>query len=84
MLVCVCVCVHMCSWNNSTLIICMRCGSLTHSGLMESSGESQWKLLSLVDNTQRGSQQRLIEKFHHTGESYYQQSTGERQHHKLR
>ena len=40
----------------------MRFGSLTRSGLMESSGESQWELLSLVDNTQRGSQQRMIEK----------------------
>ena len=55
----------------------VRCGSLTHSGLVESSGESQWELLSLVDNTQRGSQQRLVEKLRHTGESYYQQSTGE-------
>ena len=48
----------------------MICGSLTHSGLVVSSGESQWELLSLVDNTQRGSQQRLIEKLRHTGESY--------------
>ena len=55
----------------------MRCGSLTHSGLAESSGESQWELLSLVDNTQRGSQQRMIEKLHHMAEIYYQQSTGE-------
>ena len=29
---------------------------------MESSGEAQWELLSVVDNTQRGSQQRMIEK----------------------
>ena len=56
---------------------CVRCGSLTHSGLVESSGESQWELLSLVDNTQRGSQQRMIEKLHHMAEIYYQQSSGE-------
>ena len=35
---------------------------LTHSGLVESSGESQWELLSVVDNTQLGSQQRMVEK----------------------
>ena len=52
----------------------MGCGSLTHSGLVESSGESQWELLSLVDNTQRGSQQRMIEKLRHTAKSYHQQS----------
>ena len=55
----------------------LRCGSLTHSGSVESSGESQWELLSLVDNTQRGSQQRMIEKLRHTTESYHQQYTGE-------
>ena len=41
---------------------------------MESSGESQWELLSLVDNTQRGSQQRMIEKLRHTAKGYHQQS----------
>ena len=51
--------------------------SLTHSGLVESSGQSQWELLSVVDNKQRGSQQRIIEKFHDTAESWQQQSTGE-------
>ena len=56
---------------------CVRCSSLTHSGLVESSGESQWELLFLVDNTQRGSEQRMIEKLRLTAESYYQQSTGE-------
>ena len=45
---------------------------LTHSGLVESSGESQWELLSVVDNTQRGSQQRMVEKLHHTAESWHQ------------
>ena len=55
----------------------MRCGSVTHSGLVQSSGESQWDLFSLVDNTQRGSQQRMIEKLRHMAESYYKQSTGE-------
>ena len=43
---------------------------------MESSGQSQWELLSVVDNTQRGSQERMIEKFRYTAESW-QQSTGE-------
>ena len=55
----------------------VRYGSLSHSGLVESSGESQWELLSLVDNTQCGSQHGMIEKLRHTGESYYQPSTGE-------
>ena len=64
---CACVCV----WNGLS-------GSLTHSGLVESSGESQWELLSLVDNTQRGSQQRMIEKLRHTAESYHQQCNGGR------
>ena len=31
---------------------------------MESSGQSQWKLVSVVDSKQRGSQQRIIEKLH--------------------
>ena len=55
----------------------MRCGFLTHSGLVESSEESQWELFSLVDNTQRGSQQRMIEKLRYIGERYYKQSAGE-------
>ena len=33
---------------------------------MESSRGSQWKLLSVVDNTQLGSQQRMVGKFRHT------------------
>ena len=45
---------------------------------MESSGESQWELLSEVDNTLLGSQQRMIEKLHHTAESWHQ-SRGERE-----
>ena len=57
-----CMCVHL---------------SLTHSGLVESSGQSQWELVSVVDNKQRGSRQRMIEKFHYTAESWQQQSTGE-------
>ena len=44
---------------------------------MESSGESQWKLLSVVDNTLLGSQQRMVEKFRYTAESWHQ-SRGER------
>ena len=51
--------------------------SLTHSGLVESLGQSQWELLSVVDNKQRGSQQRMIEKFRYTAESWQQQPTGE-------
>ena len=51
--------------------------SLIHSGLVESSGQSQWELLSVLDNKQRGSQQRMIEKFCYTAESWQQQSTGE-------
>ena len=51
---------------------------MIHSGLVESSGESQWKLLSVVDNTQLGSQQRMTEKLHHTAESWHQ-SRGERE-----
>ena len=39
--------------------------SITHSGLVESSGSSEWELLSIVDNKQRGSQERLIEKLHY-------------------
>ena len=35
---------------------------LLHSGLVESSGVSQWELLSLIDNTQRGSLQRMVKK----------------------
>ena len=42
---------------------------------MESSGESQWKLLSVVDNTQLGSQQRMVEKV----KFFAQLSTGERE-----
>ena len=48
---------------------------LTHSGLLESSGESQWKLLSVVDSTQLGSQQRMTEKV----KLFAQLSTGERE-----
>ena len=44
---------------------------------MESSGESQWELLSVVDNTQLGSPQRMVEKLRHTAESWHQ-SRGER------
>ena len=35
---------------------------------MESSGSSEWELLSIVDNKQRGSQERMIEKLHYTVE----------------
>ena len=42
---------------------------------MESSGESQWKLPSVVDNTQLGSQQRMVEKVKFLA----QLSTGERE-----
>ena len=75
--VCVCVCVSVCVCVCVCMCACVMSGSLTHSGLVESSAEAQWELLSLVDNTQRGSQKRMIEKLRHTAESYYQQSTGE-------
>ena len=34
--------------------------NITYSGQVESSGESQWELLSAVDNKQRGSQTRMM------------------------
>ena len=67
---CKCVCVHEILYSD----FCVRCGSLTHSGLLESSGESQWELLSLVDNKQHGSQQRMIEEVKYFPQ-YSQQST---------
>ena len=36
------------------------------SGLVESSGQSEWELLSVVNNSQRGSQERMIEKLRYT------------------
>ena len=48
--------------------------SLTHSGLVESSGESQWKLLSIVDNTQLGSQQRMVGKLYRSSDIYFARS----------
>ena len=33
-----------------------------YSGLVESSGQSQWELLSVVGNSQRGSRERMVEK----------------------
>ena len=39
--------------------------SLTHSGLVEGSGQSQWELVSVVDK-QLGQQQRIREKVHNT------------------
>ena len=48
-----------------------------YSGLVESSRQSELELLSVVDNKQRGSWQRIIEKFGHTVESLQQQSIGE-------
>ena len=35
---------------------------------MESSGSSEWELLSIVDNKQRGSQERMIEKLRYAVE----------------
>ena len=46
------------------------------SGLVESAGSLEWELLSIVDNKQRGSQERLIEKLHYIAE-HKQQSTSE-------
>ena len=39
--------------------------TIIHSGLVESSGSSEWELLSIVNNKQRGSQERMIEKLHY-------------------
>ena len=55
--------------STDTQVKCFMC--LTHSGLVESSGESQWELLSVVDNTLLGSQQRMIEKLRYTAESWH-------------
>ena len=41
---------------------------------MESSGESQWKLLSVVDNTQLGSQQRMVGKLYRSSDIYFARS----------
>ena len=43
---------------------------------MESSGESQWELLSVVDNKQRGSQTRIMEKLCYTAESWQKSAGG--------
>ena len=37
-----------------------------HSGCEESSGQMEWKLQSVVDNTQLGSLERVVEKMRHT------------------
>ena len=44
----------------------------TSLGQVEVSGQSQWKLISIVNNTQRGSQQRMIEKFRFTAQGWHQ------------
>ena len=36
-----------------------------YTGLVESCGQSEWELLSVVDNSQRGSLERMVEKVHH-------------------
>ena len=46
------------------------------SGLVESAGSLEWELLSVVDNKQRGSQERMIEKLRYAVE-HKQQSTSE-------
>ena len=46
-----------------------------HSGLVESSGPSEWELLSMVNNKQRGSQERMIEKLRYTVEHKQQSRT---------
>ena len=46
------------------------------SGLVESAGSLEWELISVVDNKQRGSQERMIEKLRYTVD-YKQQSTSE-------
>ena len=37
-----------------------------YSGFVESRGQSEWELLSIVDNSQRGSQERMVEKLRYT------------------
>ena len=37
-----------------------------YSGLVESKGQSEWELLSIVDNSQRGSLERMVEKLRYT------------------
>ena len=37
-----------------------------YSGLVESSGQSEWELLSIVDSSQRGSRERMVEKLRYT------------------
>ena len=41
------------------------CSFLT-SGLIEGSGQSEWKFLSVIDNSQRGSLERRVEKLQYT------------------
>ena len=57
-------------------IDCIMCVVFSCSGLVESAGSLQWELLSVVDNKQRGSHERLIEKLHYIAE-HKQQSTSE-------
>lgn len=52
--------------------------SHTHAGFVEKCGHSQWELFSVIDNKSRGSQQRMMEKFHYTAESW-QRSMEERE-----
>ena len=39
---------------------------ISHSGCVESSGQMEWKLQLVVDNTQLGSPERVVEKMRHT------------------
>ena len=50
--------------------------NITYSGLVESSAEPQWELLSVVDNKQRGSQTRMMEKLRYTAESWQKSAGG--------
>ena len=54
----------MCSYlqycNDSVIPHCV------YSGLVESRGQSEWELLSIVDNSQHGSLERMIEKLRYT------------------
>ena len=45
------------------MCICVR---FCTSGLIEGSGQSEWELLSVVDNSQRGSLERIVEKQQYT------------------
>ena len=52
---------HMC---NS--VCCKYCFTRMYAGLVENCGQPEWKLLSVINNTQRGLQERIVEKLQYT------------------